>query len=88
MSADGKRYQAAVKRRLADLGRMGAEVDAVERKIHGHAADRLEAVQADIKKLRPRVLLDDKAAERYRALIDERAKLQRIIAGASAQVKA
>lgn len=70
----------AARARLADLGGLSAHTADTERRILEAAEHRLEAVQADLDKLRPRVNLDDDAADRYSALVLERGQLSTVIA--------
>ena len=61
---------------------MAAKTLEAERRILAAAEDRLGQVEADIQKLRPRVVLDQDAAEDYQRLVLERGQLAMVIARA------
>ncbi len=74
----------ALRKRLGDLSGLEAQTEAVERKILEASRDRLDVVQADLDRLRPRVALDDGAAGAYEKLIIERGRLNTVVANALA----
>lgn len=69
---------AAARRRLAHLSGLRARTAAAEARILDAARARLDAVDADLVRLRPRVNTDPHAAERYQALVLERGQLHRV----------
>lgn len=69
----------AAKRRLVHLHGLAAKTAETERRILSAAEHRLEAVRADLEKLRPRVNLDSAAADQYQSLTLERGKLELVI---------
>lgn len=73
---------AGARRRIAHLASLADKTDTTERAILAAATDRLEAVQAGLVTVRPRVDLDPAAADRYRALTLERGQLEGVIASA------
>jgi hypothetical protein len=73
------RYTAAIRSRLGKLAALGAKAKASEDAIQEAANKRLEAVDADLAKLRPRVMLDDEAARKFEELTLERGRLMRMI---------
>lgn len=75
-------HLAAAKRRLVHLEGLSQKTEETERRILAAAEDRLAAVSADLEKLRPRVNLDQAAADQYRELTLERGKLSTVIARA------
>lgn len=68
------------RRQLNGLQLLAYKTEQAERRILQAAEERLDAVQSELGTLRPRVLADADAAERYQALILERGKLQQVIA--------
>ncbi len=78
------RYSDTLKHKLADLSRLGAVTDATDKAIVSAARERLERVNKDIEKLRPRALTDEAVAEHYQALILERGKLHQVMGKANA----
>jgi hypothetical protein len=70
----------AARARLANLGGLADKTTHAERAILQAADDRRAAIQADIEKLRPRVNLDQAAADQYQALILERGQLDTVAA--------
>lgn len=74
-----ERHIAGVRRRLTHLGGLARATEDAERKILAAATERLGTVQGDLGKLRPRVLLEDGAAEEYQGLVSERGQLERVI---------
>jgi hypothetical protein len=77
----GKHIDAA-KRRLAHLGGLAAKTEAAEQRILEAAQERVEAVEADMQKLKGRALVDEAAADQYRALTFEHGQLGLVIAHA------
>lgn len=75
---------AACRTRLAHLGGIASRTDDTERRILAAAEERREAVARDLATLRPRVLLDPAAAERYQALTLEAGQLSQVVARAAA----
>ncbi len=69
----------AARARLAHLGGLAARTEQAEKKILEAAQSRLEAVDADLAKLRPRVLLDPETGKQYQSLTMERGQLQTVI---------
>jgi hypothetical protein len=78
-------HHKAIQNRLVKLASLGAKTDATEAKILEAAQHRLESVESQIKQTRPRAILDDKAGERYQALVLERGRLNLVIAQARAR---
>lgn len=77
-------HMTAIRRRLVELGRLGARAQAVEQNILEAAAERLTQVNASLTKLSARALLDDAVAETYQRLTLERGHLEQVIARARA----
>ena len=77
-----KNYTGSIRSKLSELYGLSEQTDAVEKKILAGAEQRLSVVNAELDKLRPRVNLDDSAADRYQDLILERGRLQEVIANA------
>lgn len=73
------KHTAALRAQLTDLAGMRAAAQHADGQIVAAAAKRLDAVTADLEKLRPRVHLDEEAARRYEALTLERGRLERIL---------
>jgi hypothetical protein len=78
---DTTQHTSALRVQLVKLAGMRARSEQAEKNIQTAAGKRLEAVEADIKALRPRVFLDDGAARQYDGLTLERGRLQRILMG-------
>jgi hypothetical protein len=78
-SASPDRHIAAAKLRLGHLAGLTAKTDAAERSILESAEARLAGVDADLAKLRPRVNLDQGAADSYMAAATERGQLALVI---------
>jgi hypothetical protein len=76
----------AARARLAHLAGVAAKTDKAEHTILASAQDRLEAVTRDLETLRPRVNLDQGAADRYMELTQERGTLATVIAQAQHHV--
>lgn len=70
------------RRQLLSLARIADTTRDAERRILEAAMARLEAVDADIDRLRGRALLDEHAGQQYSALIEERGRLALVIARA------
>lgn len=70
----------AAKRRLVHLSGLSGRVARAELAIENAAARQLRTVLADLDSLRPRVNLDDAAADRYQVLTTERGRLEQVIA--------
>ncbi len=81
------KHVAGAKARLAHLAGLAEKTDATEHKILAAAMERLELVDCDLSKLRPRVNLDDAAAERYQELTLERGQLALVIAKARSALR-
>lgn len=73
---------AGARRRLAHLGGLAKRAEEAERRILAAAEDRIAAIDADLAKLRPRVDLDDAAADRFMAMTAERGQCQTVAAKA------
>lgn len=65
---------------MGDLARLQRQTDASEKAIRAGAQSRLDAVNADLNRLRPRAITDDDAGAEYQTLIEERGQLMGIIA--------
>lgn len=78
----GDEHIAAARQRLTDLEGLSLRTAQAERNILAAATARLDAVNADLNRLRPRALTDEDAGEEYTALVSERGQLQTIIAQA------
>ena len=76
------RHIEAAKRRLGHLAGVAAKTLEAECRILAVAEDRLRQVEADLQKLRPRVYLDQDAADDYQRLVLERGQLALVIAQA------
>ena len=76
---DQAKVRAAIRSRLSNLAGLRARADAVDEKLQEAAQKELERVSQDLDKLRPRVHLDEAAADQYQALILDRARLERIL---------
>lgn len=74
------------RRQLGELSALSAKTDAAERKILDAAQKRREWVVGQIAELRPRALLESEAGEQYQSLVEERAKLDIVIAQAQRQL--
>lgn len=72
-------YINAIRSRLGKLSALGANAVDTDKAIVTAAGQRLEAVEADLEKLRPRVLLDDGVAQRYQELVLERGRLVKMM---------
>jgi len=68
-----------LKRRLMELSSLTSKSNITSEKIKQAAADRLDVVNQNIKKLRPRVIQDDAAAELYKKYVYERGQLSLLI---------
>lgn len=68
----------AARTRLGHLGGLAARTDAAERNILKAAEKRLEAIRADLDRLRARVHTDEAAATQYQALTLEAGQLETI----------
>jgi hypothetical protein len=74
------RHIDAARRRLGHLAGLAAKTEAAEKQILASAQSRLEAVDRDLNRLRPRAVVDDDAGEQFETLTRERGQLQNIIA--------
>jgi hypothetical protein len=72
----------ACRTRLAHLGGLAAKTHQAERKLLEAATNRMAAVAADLDTLRPRVNVDQGAADRYMELTEEWGTLATVIAQA------
>lgn len=81
------RHIEAARRRVAHLHALDHATQAAEQRIRDAALKRLEAVEADLAKLRPRALLHDDAAARLAELTAERGRLLEVIRRADAQLE-
>lgn len=82
MKTDMQQAAENARRQLGELSELSAKSDAAERKILEAAEKRQEWVSGQIAELRPRALLENEASDRYQALVEERAKLDIVIAQA------
>lgn len=82
MAADLSKHIAGARKRLGHLQGLAAQTEAAERKILAAAEHRMESVLADLKTLRPRVMTDPAAGDRYSELVMERGHLAQVIAQA------
>ena len=64
-----------LKRRLVELSSLANKSSATSKKIIHAASERLDVVNKNILKIRPRVIQDEESAKTYRKLIHERGKL-------------
>ena len=78
MAHDPTKYMEAIRSKLGKLSALGAQAKASEGAIQDAAGKRLEAVDADLARLRPRVMLDDQASQKFEELTMERGRLMRI----------
>lgn len=76
---DPEKYAAAIRAKLGKLAGLDARAKTSERAVQEAAGKRLETVDADLAKLRPRVLLDDESARKFEELTEERGQLLRIV---------
>ncbi len=86
-SERSSQHLAAARARLADLGSLSAHTADTERRIMEAAEHRLQAVQADLDKLRLRVNLDPAAVDQYSTLVLERGQLSTVIAQSRATLR-
>lgn len=70
----------AARKRVSHLHALARKTEVAERAILAGAQARLEAVERDIKALRPRALLDQVAGDRYADLVKEAGTLKTVIA--------
>lgn len=76
---DQAKIRTVIRSRLQGLSKLRARTDETDRRLQEAAQKELERVNRDLDKLRPRVHLDEAAADRYQALILDRARLERIL---------
>ncbi len=69
-----------IQERLHELNALQQKTDSAEQKILASAIQRLDRINAELLKLRSRVLTDKKADKQYRELILERGRLNQVIA--------
>ena len=81
-SSSPEKHIAAAKRRLVHLSGLAATTEAHERKILGAARSRKEAIETDLKALKPRAIADASAGERYLELTQELGQVDLVIARA------
>lgn len=74
------RHIAAAKTRLGHLAGLAGKTSAAERSILAAAEQRMTAVAKEMASVADRVLTDPDAAERYVTLVQERGRLQLVIA--------
>jgi hypothetical protein len=79
---------AAARQRIAHLAGLEAGTQAAERRIAEAAQKRLEAVDADLAKLRGPAQLDDTARDRFLALTEERGRLHDVMGRAQSALAA
>ena len=79
---DTIQHTTALRRQLASLAGIKASARYAEGNIQDAAGKRLEAVDADLAAIKPRVYLDDGAAKQYEDLTLERGRLNNILIGA------
>jgi glutathione S-transferase len=72
-------FTSGIRQKLSELNGLSLKSQAADRRIAEAAEDRLRVVEAEIQKLRPTVLTDPSAADRYQALILERGRLQTLL---------
>lgn len=73
------------RRQLGELGAMSAQTDAMERKILHRSIDMLSDVEGKLEKARADAMHgDDAAKDRYTHLVEERGRLEQVIAQAHA----
>ena len=70
----------ALQTQLMAIERQMKDAMATEKRILDAAQDRLKKVQAQLKTVQPRTLLEESAADQYQELILERGQLQHTIA--------
>lgn len=73
----------AITSMLGSLARLSAKTDQAEAVIVAHAKARLDEVTRRLEQMRPEVMTDPVAAERYWALMVDRGYCQRVIARVS-----
>lgn len=73
----------AITSMLGSLARLSARTDQAEAAIVAHAKARLDEVTRRLEQMRPEVMTDPIAAERYRALTIDRGYCARVIAQGS-----
>lgn len=69
-----------VRAKLAKLAGHAAVADEVDSRIAAQAAARVDAITKRLDELRPSVLLSPEAEDEYQRLVDERGRLQQVIA--------
>lgn len=73
------------RRQLGELGAMAAQTEAMERKILKRAQHHLTQIEGAIDNARAEAMAgDDAAKQRYTDMVEERGRLQRVIAQARA----
>lgn len=77
-----------MKRLLGNLAALSARTDAAERQIHDRAVERDGEIMARMDELRPKVMLDDRAALEYKGLVRERGTVARVIGQAQERMAA
>ena len=68
-----------IRKNLSDLASMAGKAARAGEKIATAAAERRDVVDARIAELRPRVLLDEAAAQEYQDLIEERGRIDIVL---------
>ncbi len=86
--SDEQKTRSALHAQLLDIERQHRASIETEKRILESAEDRLTHVQKQLESLRPQVLLDDAAADRYQELILERGQLHQTIAMAKHALRA
>lgn len=69
-----------VRGKLARLAGHSAVADEVDARTLAHASSRADAITARLDEIRPRVLLDQDAADEYERLAEERGRLRQLVA--------
>lgn len=73
------------RRQLGELATMAAQTEAMERKILARAQQQLAKVEGEIDQARADAMAgDDEAKQRYTHMVEERGRLQHVIAQANA----
>lgn len=78
-----KQHMNKARSQLGELAALSARTEAAERRILSAAEARLDAVQAEIADMQPRMsLATDDEENRYLSLVEERGRLNKVIAKA------
>ena len=80
-------HAANVRRQLGELSDLGRKTVAAERRILESAERQIETIKSRILELRPMAMLDEKAGEEYQSLMENRQRLQAVVAQARSNLR-